>query len=90
MNLRKRALGLSLGVVWGLVMFAWTIVATIFGRGQNLSLFHGYYLGFRVSYLGSLVGFVWGFASGFVVGVLIAWLYSFFCKILYKSEQATK
>jgi hypothetical protein len=90
MNLRKRALGLSLGAVWGLVVFVWTISATMRGTGRTLALLNGYYLGFTVSYLGALIGLVWGFASGFVVGVLIAWWYDFFCKILYKSELPTK
>jgi ribose/xylose/arabinose/galactoside ABC-type transport system permease subunit len=90
MNLRKRALGLSLGVVWGLAVFVVTILATMRGRGDTLLLLRGYYPGFTVSYLGSLVGLVWGFVNGFVGGVLIAWFYDLFSKILYKSEPATK
>ena len=90
MSLRKRALGLSLGVVWGLAIFVWTILATMRGKGQTLSVLGGYYLGFTVSYLGALVGLVWGFVHGFVGGVLIAWFYDLFCKALYKSETPAK
>jgi len=90
MKLRKRALGLSLGVVWGLAVFVWTISATMRGMGKTLSMLGGYYPGFTVSYLGSLVGLIWGFVHGFVGGILIAWFYDLFCKILYKSEPATK
>lgn len=90
MNLRKRALGLSLGVVWGLTIFVWTILATMRGKGETLIMLNGYYRGFTVSYPGSLVGLVWGFVHGFVVGLLIAWFYDLFSKMLYKSELATK
>jgi hypothetical protein len=90
MNLRKRALGLSLGVVWGLMIFVWTVLATMRGKGEFLIKISAYYLGFTVSYLGSLVGLVWGFVHGFILGVLIAWLYDLFCKMLYKSETASK
>ena len=90
MNLRKRALGLSLGVVWGLAVFVVTILATMRGMGNTLKVLSGYYPGYTVSYLGALVGLVWGFIGGFIGGVLIAWFYDLFCKVLYKSEPATK
>ena len=90
MNLRKRALGLSLGVVWGLAVFVVTILATMRGQGGTLSGLNGYYRGFSVSYVGALVGLVWGFANGFVAGVLIAWFYDLFCDRLYKSEAPAK
>ena len=90
MNLRKRALGLSLGVVWGLAVFVVTLLATMRGMGHTLQLLGGYYLGYTVSYPGSVVGLVWGFVNGFGGGVLITWFYDLFCKILYKSEPAIK
>ncbi len=90
MNLRKRALGLSLGVVWGLAVFLVTILSTMRGMGQTLPVLSGYYLGYSVSYLGAFVGLVWGFVHGFVGGVLIAWFYDLFCKVLYKSESPAR
>jgi hypothetical protein len=90
MTLRKRALGLSLGVIWGLAVFVVTILATMRGTGRTLLLLSGYYLGFTVSYLGALVGLVWGFISGFIGGLLIAWFYDLFCKALYKLEAPNK
>jgi hypothetical protein len=90
MNLRKRALGLSLGIVWGLAVFVLTILATMRGMGRTLSILGGYYIGFSVSYPGALVGLIWGFVHGFVAGVLIAWFYDLFYKAIYKSEPATK
>ncbi len=87
MSLRKRALGLSLGIIWGLAVFVATTVSTLRGMGQHLPLLSGYYLGYTVSYLGAFVGLAWRFLHGFVVGVLIAWLYGTFCTLLYKSES---
>jgi hypothetical protein len=90
MNLRKRALGLTLGVIWGLAVFVATWWAAIQGRGKTLDLLSGYYPGFRVSFGGAVIGLIWGFVSGFIAGVLIAWLYNLFSNMLYKSEVPAK
>ncbi len=90
MSLRKRALGFSVGAVWGLAVFVMTILATMRGRGSTLAVIGGYYRGYSVTYLGSLVGLVWGFVNGFIAGILIAWFYDLFCKWLYKSELPAK
>ncbi len=85
MNLRKRALGLSLGIVWGLMVFLATLWSAFQGRGATLRVLNSYYIGFSVSYPGAFIGLLWGFVNGFLVGLLIAWLYDLFCRILYKS-----
>jgi hypothetical protein len=90
MSLRKRALGLSLGVVCGLAVFVMTILSTMRGEGQTLSKIGGYFFGYSITYLGAFVGLAWGFVYGFVGGVLIAWLYDLFCNVLYKSESPAK
>jgi hypothetical protein len=90
MSLRKRALGLSLGVVWGLAVFVVTILSTIRGMGHSFVNINAYFLGYQVSYLGAFIGLAWGFVYGFVGGVLIAWLYDLFCKLLYKSESPAR
>lgn len=84
MNLRKRALGLSLGVVWGLAIFAVTFLSAFQGHGDTLILLRGFYPGFTVSYWGAVIGLFWGFITGFIGGALIAWFYDFFLKLLYK------
>lgn len=86
MTLRKRALGMSLGTLWGLVLFSATLWATIQDRGATLILLRGYYPGYTVSYGGAFIGLVWGFVSGFVGGILIAWFYEIFCKAFYKTD----
>jgi hypothetical protein len=86
MSLRKRALGLSLGVVWGVAVLIVTLWALLQGRGTTVGLLFHYYPGYSVSYPGAFAGLFWGFINGFIGGVLIAWFYDLFCKILYKSE----
>jgi hypothetical protein len=84
MELRKRALGTALGIVWGVSIFLATIWAVARGHGQTFSQLGGYYLGYSVTYVGAVVGLIWGFIHGFIAGVLIAWLYDLFCKVFYK------
>ncbi len=90
MNLRARALGLSLGVIWGLTVCAATTWALFRGRGATLQTLGGYYLGYTVSYPGALIGLAWGFVSGFVWGVLIALFYNLFFGMLYKSSDSAR
>lgn len=88
MKLSKRALGLSLGIVWGLAILLVTWWFLIKGTpGEYLSKLNTVYLGYSVSWGGSLIGFIWGFVDGFIAGVLIAWFYNFFSKMLYKTKQ---
>ncbi|MCZ6702132.1 MAG: bacteriophage holin [Ignavibacteria bacterium] len=91
MELRKRALGLSIGLVWGLAILLgtwWFIIFEI--KAEMLSKLGVVYLGYSVSWGGSFIGFIWGFVNGFVVGVLIAWFYDLFCKIFYKSKKTAE
>lgn len=71
------ALGISLGTVFGAVIFLATVVLIFKGGdviGPNLSLLSQYFFGYEVSYRGSLIGLAYGFVSGFVLGWLIALL----------------
>ena len=88
MELHKRALGLALGLVWGLIVLLATWWFLIQGQpGEYVSKLHTLYIGYSVSWGGSIIGFIWGFVDGFIAGVLIAWFYEFFSKMLYKTKQ---
>ncbi|MBT8377935.1 MAG: bacteriophage holin [Ignavibacteria bacterium] len=90
MDLRKRALGLSIGLVWGFAILLTTWWFIIMGyQGEILGNLSGLYLGYSVSWGGSFIGFIWGFVDGFIAGVLIAWLYGVFSKMLYKKKPST-
>jgi len=90
MEIRKRALGLSLGLLWGLAVLLstwWFVIMEI--RGEMLANLGAFYFGYSVSWGGSFIGFFWGFVDGFVAGVLIAWFYNKFSKMIYKTKPST-
>ncbi|OGU70294.1 MAG: hypothetical protein A2V93_11340 [Ignavibacteria bacterium RBG_16_34_14] len=81
MNLSKRALGLSFGLVWGftVLLATWWLII-IDASGTTISTLSKFYFGYTFSWLGGLIGFIWGFVDGFIGGVIIAWLYNLFNK----------
>jgi hypothetical protein len=86
MKLRVRALGLAVGIAWGLGIFVATLWAAAQDRGKTLDLLKAFYLGYSISFGGAIVGLIWGLVDGFICGALIAWLYNMLHKALYKSE----
>ena len=89
MELRKRALGLSLGLVWGLaIMFGTWWLLLWDAPGEIISKLAVFYIGYSYSWGGALIGFIWGFVDGFIAGVLIAWLYGVFCNMIYKTKPS--
>ncbi|MGQ9642742.1 MAG: hypothetical protein ACUVT3_02665 [Ignavibacterium sp.] len=87
MTLRKRAFGLSIGVVMGLsfLFLTWFLLWRN-SPGEIMSKFSSVFYGYSYSWLGGIIGFIWGFVVGFIVGVLIAWFYDLFSKMLYKEK----
>ena len=79
MNLSEKALGLSLGLVWGFTILSttwWLLIVD--SSGMLISNLSKFYFGYAFSWLGGLIGFFWGFVNGFIVGVIIAWVYNLF------------
>jgi hypothetical protein len=71
------ALGVALGLLGGLLIFAATNFLVFKGGeviGPNLGLLAQFFPGYEVSIAGSLIGGFYGLISGFVVGWLIAFL----------------
>ncbi len=91
MELRKRAVGMALGLVWGLaIMFGtwWLLIGGY--KGELISKLSQFFIGYSYSWGGAVIGFVWGFVDEFIAGVLIAWFYDLFCKIFYKSKKTAE
>ena len=88
MRLRARALGIAIGIVWGLAVFAATIWDVAAGMGKTMALLGVFYPYYRVSLVGSVVGLIWGFVNGFLFGASVAWLYNKLHKAIYKSESS--
>lgn len=86
MKIRARALGLAVGIVWGLGIFVATLWAVAGARGNTLTLLSAYYYGYDVSVAGAFIGFFWGLVHGFILGLLVAWVYNTMHKMLYKAE----
>ncbi len=76
-KLDKTALGIAVGVVFGLAVFIATISLVIKGGGlvgPNLKLLGQYFIGYTVTVKGSFVGLVYGFVFGFLLGWFTALL----------------
>lgn len=78
-KLSPSALGLSLGVIWGLSMFLLGLSAYYYSYGKPfVDAMATLYLGFEPSIRGSIIGGVIGFVDAFITGFIIAWLYNRF------------
>lgn len=88
MEIRKRALGLSLGLIWGLAILLGTWWLLIFGyKGEIWARLSQFFIGYSFTYGGAIIGFIWAFVYGFITGVLMGWFYDTFSKMLYKSKS---
>ena len=79
LRLNAKALGLVLGVLFGLAIFIatnWLVLKSGKPVGPHLRLLNQYFIGYRVSFLGSIIGFGYGFAVGTLSGALIGWIYN--------------
>lgn len=76
-KLDRAALGLAVGTLCGLGVFAATIFLIIKGGevvGPNLALLGQFFIGYKVTVAGAFIGLVYGFIAGFVLGWLIGFL----------------
>ncbi len=83
-KLDRVALGISLGTLFGLVVFVATNVLILKGGdtiGPNLALLGQYFAGYNVTFYGSLVGLIYGVILGFILGWLIAALRNFIVSV---------
>jgi hypothetical protein len=87
MKLNVAALGLAGGLMWGVVLFLFTMTTTATGYGLDfVNLVASVYPGFAVSYPGAFIGLVYGFVDGFVGFAVLAWLYNFFTGLVGKGK----
>lgn len=72
--LHKRALGIAVGVTFGLLVFAVTAFHVLARPHEAIQLWlvSQYFYGYTVSWQGAFVGFFWGFFTGFVAGWFLA------------------
>ena len=77
--LNAKALGLVLGLLFGLAIFIatnWLVLKGGKPVGPHLRLLSQYFIGYKVSFLGSIIGFGYGFAVGTLSGAFVGWIYN--------------
>jgi hypothetical protein len=81
MELHKTALGLTLGIIWGLTVMIGTWWLLYMGSpGSTIAKLGAFYYGYSYSFFGGIIGLIWGFIDGFICGFVFAWLYNFLSK----------
>jgi len=71
-------LGLSLGIVWGGVLFLTTWLSHFTGYGKSFleALAISLYPGYTISPAGSFIGLFYGFSDLFIMGTILGWIYN--------------
>ena len=75
----KRALGVAVGGVFGIVIFAVTAFHVVLQPegAPDIALLAQYFYGYNVSWRGAVIGLFWGFVTGFVMGWFVAFVRNF-------------
>jgi tetrahydromethanopterin S-methyltransferase subunit G len=84
LRLNANILGLVLGIVAGLAIFAATNFLILKGGsvvGPHLGLLRAFFPFYSVTFPGSIVGFGWGLLSGYVAGFIVASIYNLVVKL---------
>lgn len=79
LRLNGQVVGIVLGVVFALVIFAatnWLVVKGGAVVGPHLSLLGQFFVGYSVTFAGSLIGALYGLLIGYLSGVFIGWIYN--------------
>lgn len=78
-KLSPLAMGLSIGVLWGLSVFFTGLAAYYFSYGKPFVIaMSAMYIGYEPSISGSFIGALFGFFDGLIGGAVLAALYNFF------------
>ena len=76
-KLDVKALGLALGIIWGVCMIFAGITSMLWGWGTKwMEVMSSFYVGYKATFLGSIIGGIWGFFDAGIGGVIVAWLYN--------------
>ncbi|STY28696.1 Uncharacterised protein [Legionella wadsworthii] len=74
------ALGLALGVLWGISILLMGILSYFYHYGQSFVVAVGtLYPGYAPTIMGSFIGAVIAFIDAFIAGFILGWLYNLFC-----------
>lgn len=77
MKLNIKAFAITLGAVYGFILFFYTwwliLLGNLVGEAGFLGAIYPFY---TVSPFGSLLGVVYGFIDGLIIGAIFAWSYN--------------
>jgi ABC-type dipeptide/oligopeptide/nickel transport system permease subunit len=79
LRMRVRGLGIAMGLLCALGLFAATNFLILRGGehvGAHLGLLSAYFPGYRVSFVGSLIGFLYAMVIGYGIGCTIGVVYN--------------
>lgn len=79
LHLNAQAWGITFGLLFGLGLFAATMILVLKGGdhvGAHLVLLANYFPGYRVTTAGAFLGFVYCFVLGYIVGRLVGVIYN--------------
>ncbi len=80
-KLDVKAMGLSLGITWGICVLSMGLADMTSGWGGTFVRALGtFYIGYKPTIIGSIIGGIWGFIDMGIGGIVIAWLYNKFAK----------
>ncbi len=77
-------LGLTLGIVWGVALFAMSSMGIATGANTFVGLIFKQYISMPTAMAGGIFSLVYGFIDGFFGGLIIGSLYNFInknCKV---------
>ena len=91
MKLNVLALGITLGICWGVGLFLmpWWIIM-FDGPLSEPTIIGRCYRGYTVTAEGSVIGLIWALVDGFIAGAIIAWVYNFVVDRIPASPAAEK
>ena len=79
MKIRCGALGLALGILWGVTLFLGTLaIWAKGGTGEHLARLSRFYPGSAITPMGAFAGLIWAFVHAFVSGWILGALYNVF------------
>jgi hypothetical protein len=78
MKLKPMALGIAIGILWGVSILLTTLLSHYTGYGKLFleALPQSIYPGYSITLGGGIIGLLYGFIDGFVGGAIIGWIYN--------------
>jgi hypothetical protein len=74
--MKVKAFALATGILWGFLLFAFTLLEAARGVGHTLIALSAVYPGYSVTYPGSIIGLLYGFVSGALLAAAFCGLYN--------------